>query len=234
MRNCRTLLSRSPHGSSSSDKFLIVDRFSYAPGTSRASVTLAFRWGRATRRDLEYSLLHGSALELGLPRKMFGSGGYVMFKRGRDDDSSGAPPPLRIGQQQPIRSKNVSVIGPTLIFKGELSADEDLVIEGTIEGTIAHHEKNLTIGKKGRVTADIHASSVLVEGELNGDIHSDGLVSLAKDAVVTGNIYCVRLVMEDGARFNGKMEMAQPAQLKIAPGPEDVNDSFAEAENLTA
>jgi cytoskeletal protein CcmA (bactofilin family) len=157
-----------------------------------------------------------------------------MFKRGQDDADSAATSLLRIGEQQPIRSKNVSVIGPTLVFKGELSADEDLVIEGTIEGTIAHHKKNLTIGKKGRVTADIHATSVIVEGELNGDIHSDGLVSLAKGAMVTGNVYCTRLVMEDGATFNGKIKMAVPQQLKIASGPEDVEEEFAEAENLTA
>ncbi len=157
-----------------------------------------------------------------------------MFKRGQDDDGSVAMSMLRIGEQQPIRPKNVSVIGPTLVFKGELSADEDLVIEGTIEGTIAHHKKNLTIGKKGRVTADIHATSVIVEGELNGDIHSDGLVSLAKGAMVIGNIYCTRLVMEDGATFNGKIDMAVPTQLKIAPGPEDDEEEDEEAENLTA
>ena len=157
-----------------------------------------------------------------------------MFKRGQDDDGSIATSMLRIGEQQPIRSKNVSVIGPTLVFKGELSADEDLVIEGTIEGTIAHHKKNLTIGKNGRVTADIHASSVLVEGELNGDIHSDGLVSLANGAMVIGNIYCTRIVMEEGAQFNGKIEMTIPASLKIAPEPEEVEEDFEEAENLTA
>ena len=157
-----------------------------------------------------------------------------MFKKGQDTDSSAASSPLRIGEQQRIRSKNVSVIGPTLVFKGELSADEDLVIEGTIEGTIAHHKKNLTIGIKGRVTADIHASSVLVEGQLNGDIHSDGLVSLAEGATVIGNIYCTRIVMEDGAQFNGKIEMTIPAPLKIAPEPEEVEEGFEEAENLTA
>ena len=140
-------------------------------------------------------------------------------KKVRDDEESRPLPPLRIGEQQPVRSKNVSVIGPTLIFRGELSADEDLVIEGTIEGTIAHHKKNLTIGPKGRVSADIHASSVLVEGQLDGDIHSDGLVSLAKGATVNGNIYCLRLVLQDGARFNGKVEMAKQSPLKIAPKP---------------
>lgn len=157
-----------------------------------------------------------------------------MFNRGRDNDSASEAPSLRLGEQPPIRSKNVSVIGPTLVFKGELSADEDLVIEGTIEGTIAHHKKNLTIGPKGRVTADIHASSVLIEGQLSGDIHSDGLVSLAKSAVVNGNIYCARLALQDGARFNGKIEMIKANQLKIAPKPDDVDDSYSGAKNLSA
>lgn len=148
-----------------------------------------------------------------------------MFKKVREEDETRETPPLRIGEQQPIRSKNVSVIGPTLVFKGELSADEDLIIEGTIEGTIAHHKKNLTIGAKGRVAANIHASSVLVEGQLDGDIHSDGLVSLAKGATVNGNIYCARLVLQDGSRFNGKVEMEKQSALKIAPEPSTVDDA---------
>ena len=157
-----------------------------------------------------------------------------MFKKGQDTEETKETTPLRIGEQQPIRSKNVSVIGPTLEFKGELSADEDLVIEGKIEGTIAHHQKNLTIGKQGRVKADIHATSVLVEGELNGDIHSEILVSLSKTAMVTGNIYCSRLVMEEGATFNGKVEMVVAKHLKIAPKPKAAEEGFAEAEDLTA
>ncbi len=150
-------------------------------------------------------------------------------KKTQGDDDSRISPPLRLGEPQPIRSKNVSVIGPTLVFKGELSADEDLVIEGTIEGTIAHHKKNLTIGAKGRVKADIHASSVLVEGQLDGDIHSDGLVSLAKGATVNGNINCARLVLQDGARFNGKVVMEKQSPLKIAPKPETVDDSYTDS-----
>ncbi len=157
-----------------------------------------------------------------------------MFKKGPEIEEPQETSPLRIGEQQPIRARNVSVIGPTLVFKGELSADEDLVIEGKVEGTIAHHQKNLTIGKQGRVTADIHATSVLVEGELNGDIHCEVLVSLAKNAMVTGNIYCSRLIMEEGATFNGNIEMVVPKHLKIAPEPETAEKEFAEAEDLTA
>lgn len=157
-----------------------------------------------------------------------------MFNRNREENAVSADKPLRIGQQPPVRPRNVSVIGPTLVFKGELSADEDLVIEGTIEGTIAHHKKNLTVGKQGRVTADIHASSVLVEGTLTGNIHSDGLVSLAKTAVVNGDIYCARLVFEDGASFTGHVDMAKPNPLKVADTPEasDDNDDTDSAETI--
>ncbi len=144
-----------------------------------------------------------------------------MFRKADDVSDPDPASPPKIGQARPIRSKNVSVIGPTLVFKGELSADEDLVIEGVIEGTIAHHKKHLTIGKQGRVRADIHASSVIVEGQLVGDIYSEGVVSLAKGADVEGDIHCGRIVMEDGARFTGRIDMgeaqAEPEELEPAP-----------------
>ncbi len=141
----------------------------------------------------------------------------AIFRRSDDNDNSDIASPPKIEQTRQVRSKNVSVIGPTLVFKGELSADEDLIIEGQIEGTIAHHQKHLTVGKQGRVKADIHASSVIVLGQLVGDIHSKGMVSLAKGADVTGNIYCARIVMEDGARFKGKIDMGEAAKVTAMP-----------------
>jgi cytoskeletal protein CcmA (bactofilin family) len=116
-----------------------------------------------------------------------------------------------------VQSNNVSVIGPTLVFKGELSADEDLIIEGHIEGTIAHHKKNLTVGEQGRVKADIHASSVIVLGQLIGDIHCEGMVSLAKGADVKGDIFCGRIVMEEGARFKGKIDVGEQPKVAVVP-----------------
>ena len=154
-----------------------------------------------------------------------------MFNKNSDSDRSSPP---RLGDVQPIRSKNVSVIGPTLVFRGELSADEDLVIEGTIEGKIAHHDKNLTIGQQGRVSADIHASSVIVEGELNGDIHSDGLVSLSQSATVNGDIFCARLVMQEGAKFNGKVEMTVPSPVRAVSDDDKPDARFNPSENQSA
>ncbi|MDX1403277.1 MAG: polymer-forming cytoskeletal protein [Woeseiaceae bacterium] len=133
-----------------------------------------------------------------------------IFNNSEANGEPDAAPVTKIGQSQPAQSRNVSVIGPTLEFKGELSADEDLIIEGHVEGTIAHHKKHLTVGKQGRVKADIHASSVIVLGQVVGNIHSEGMVSLAKGADVTGDICCGRIVMEDGARFKGKIDMGTP------------------------
>ena len=146
-------------------------------------------------------------------------GKMAMFKKTDDDGRPDLASPPRIGQTRPVRSKNVSVIGPTLVIKGELSADEDLVIEGHIEGTIAHHKKHLTVGKQGRVQANIHASSVIVEGQLVGDIHSEGVVSLANGADVKGNIYCGRIIMEDGARFKGRIDMGKPQKVEVPKEP---------------
>lgn len=156
----------------------------------------------------------------------------AMFKKTDGDGGHDMASPPKIGQARPVRSKNVSVIGPTLVIKGELSADEDLVIEGHIEGTIAHHKKHLTIGKEGRVKADIHASSVIVEGELVGDIHSEGIVSLAAGADVRGNIECGRIVMQDGARFKGKIDMGE--RPKAAVPEEPVKIEPVKAEKISA
>lgn len=147
----------------------------------------------------------------------------AIFKKSDDQETYAAEPAPKIEPKSASRSSNVSVIGPTMVFKGELAADEDLIIEGLVEGTIAHHNKHLTVGQKGRVKADIHANSVIVLGQLVGDIHSKGMVSLAKGSDVVGNIYCARVAMEDGAKFKGKVDMGEARKTvsKAAPGDRD-------------
>ena len=141
----------------------------------------------------------------------------AIFQKSDEDEGIDQPSPPRITEALPLRSSKVSVIGPTLVFKGELEADEDLVIEGQVEGTIAHHKKRLTVGKLGRVKADIDASSVIVEGQLVGDIHGEEIVTLANGSDVTGNIFCRRIVIEDGARFNGKIDTGERAKVTLVP-----------------
>ena len=112
-----------------------------------------------------------------------------MFKKDKNEDT---PVSIETAKRPPDISGKQSVIGPTLTFKGEISADEDLVIEGTIEGTIAHHTHSLTIGKSGRVRADIHARVISVEGTMEGDLHGDEAVILRASARMNGNIFATR------------------------------------------
>ena len=138
-------------------------------------------------------------------------------EEGGKQESRGSEPSFE------VRTRSVSVIGPTLKFIGELSANEDLIIEGEIEGSIAHQEKNLTVGKNGRVKANIHAQAIEILGRVDGDIRGDDLVKLAKSAIVHGNIQCARITMEDGAHFSGSitMETRAPKQASAKPAGED-------------
>src|SRR5210317_161612 len=76
-------------------------------------------------------------------------GNRVMFSKKKDDYTDYDSSEPVISSSPDVRRRKTSVIGPTLKFKGELSANEDLIIEGEIEGTIAHQDKNLTVGKEG-------------------------------------------------------------------------------------
>ena len=159
----------------------------------------------------------------------------AIFKKSNENETPDLPLVPKIEPTYQEQPKIASVIGSTLVFKGELSADEDLIIEGHVEGTIAHHDKHLTVGEHGRVKADIHASSVIVFGQLIGDIHSEGMVSLAKGADVQGDIFCGRIVMEDGARFKGKIDMGeQPKVAVVSKVPEQVKPVHTEKPRIVA
>jgi len=134
----------------------------------------------------------------------------ALFKQSDDDRPDKVPLP-GIGRSRPIRSNNASVIASTLIGAGKPSAAEGLLIAGHLECTTAHHQKHLMVGEYSRVKADIHANTVTVLGQIFGNIHSKGMVWLAKSADVKGDIFCACLFIEEGARVEGKIEMGTTA-----------------------
>jgi cytoskeletal protein CcmA (bactofilin family) len=109
------------------------------------------------------------------------------------------------------------VLGPTLRFKGELSADEDLLIQGQVEGSI-DHSQSLTIGTDGGVKGDIRARIVIIDGTVEGDIHGLESVSVRETARVRGNIFAPRVGLADGAKFTGRIDM-ETAQSAAAEAP---------------
>jgi cytoskeletal protein CcmA (bactofilin family) len=123
-----------------------------------------------------------------------------------------------------LAARSVSYIGPGLSLTGEIIAEEGLVIEGEVEGKITSADKNLTVGKKGRVTGDIYGSVVELRGTVEGEIYSDVLVRLYSSAVVEGKIYCKRLVLDEGAEFNGTVDMNWDGKMS-EEAPEADSDS---------
>ena len=90
-----------------------------------------------------------------------------------------------------------SILGPTLKFKGELTANEDLLIQGKIEGSI-NHTSNLTIGKEGKIKANVKAEYISIEGSVDGDLSGSKAVVVKEGADVKGNIQSVYLSCETG------------------------------------
>lgn len=101
----------------------------------------------------------------------------------------------------------LSVLGKTLRFRGELHADEDFVLQGSIEGSI-HHSQNLTIGVDGVVKGDSRARTLVVEGTIHGDLYALESICLTATAIVTGNLFGPRISIAEGASFNGRIDMA--------------------------
>jgi cytoskeletal protein CcmA (bactofilin family) len=91
-------------------------------------------------------------------------------------------------------------------FKGELSADEDLLIQGTIEGTIRHTQR-VTIGKEGKIKANITANIIKVEGGVEGDLHAAHSVRVDESGNLRGNIHAPTVCLVEGSHFNGAINM---------------------------
>lgn len=104
-----------------------------------------------------------------------------------------------------------SVLGPTIQFKGELSAEEDLVILGKVEGSIIHKQR-LTIGREGTVHASVDAQTVIIEGAMDGDVRAEKSVSVKESARMTGNISAPSVTILQGASFNGNVDMVSGKQ----------------------
>lgn len=107
----------------------------------------------------------------------------------------------------PASERKIAVLGPTLRFKGELSAEEDFILQGRIEGSI-NHTQSVTIGTDGSVVGNIYARVVVVDGSVDGDLHGVESVVVHETGKVSGNIFAPRVGLVDGAVFNGRIDMS--------------------------
>ena len=103
----------------------------------------------------------------------------------------------------------VAMIGEKIVFKGELSADEDLMINGQVEGNISLNQNVLTVGEHGKVKAKIAAKTVVVVGKVWDSIIAAENVDIRDTSLVEGDIYTSRLAMAAGAYVRGRIDIPQ-------------------------
>jgi cytoskeletal protein CcmA (bactofilin family) len=122
---------------------------------------------------------------------------------------AGAPTPRAEASQNKERD-NVN-IGKSVVIKGELNGSEDLTIEGQVEGTIQLRDHVLTIGANGRIKAQVFAKSVIVLGEVAGNVTATDKVDIRDNGSVDGDIVAPRVAIAEGAHFRGSVDMQRKA-----------------------
>ena len=148
-----------------------------------------------------------------------------MWKKSEEHSAPAAPDPQQ--SPAPARPGAIATLGPSIIIKGDLTGEEDLLIEGRVEGEIRLTKNSVTVGKNGRVRADIHGKKVHVEGEVRGNLYGDQEIVIRASGRVQGNLVSPRVTLENGSKFKGSIDMepkgkkaqnaSPPAEKKPSP-----------------
>src|ERR1041385_2169192 len=128
----------------------------------------------------------------------------ALFSKDASPQQQPPRPPPRGNDSQPAFSG--TFFGPNITIDGTISGSEAVLIEGTVRGKI-NLTNDLRIGTKARVEATVHAKNVTIEGKLTGDVSADERVELVASATVDGNIKAPKIVVAEGARFRGAVDM---------------------------
>lgn len=118
-------------------------------------------------------------------------------------EAAPAKPPVRT-ETPPLPGG--SFVGPNVTIEGTITGSEPMVVEGTVRGKV-NLSADLRIGTKARIEANVHARNVLVEGKLTGDVSADDRVELVASATVDGNIKAPKIIVAEGAKFRGSVDM---------------------------
>ncbi len=120
-------------------------------------------------------------------------------------------------------------IGKSIVIKGDLSGEEDLIVEGKVEGKVQLPNNRLTIGQGGNVMADVHAKSVVVIGRVSGNVSAGERLEIQATGVVEGDVRTPRLAVQEGAVLNGSIEMSAKDAPAARPVPAPAPVSLATA-----
>lgn len=132
-----------------------------------------------------------------------------MFKKSDIDDGR-SEPTIHSSEQSmtsTTRSRTAATIGPSIQISGDVTGNEDVRIEGRVEGTVNLSDNVLTVGKEGQINATANARAIFVEGKVEGDLQADEQIVIQSSGNVRGNIVAPRVTLEDGCKFKGSIDM---------------------------
>ncbi len=115
--------------------------------------------------------------------------------------------PLQRAPEPPPAPKSSAVIGKAVTIKGEIYSEEDLFIDGKVEGLLELKDHKLTVGPNGRADTNITAREVVVQGTVHGNIDAQQKITIRKDGNVVGNIKTTGIIIEDDAYFKGSIDI---------------------------
>jgi len=125
------------------------------------------------------------------------------------------------------QSGTIARLGQSLHVKGEITGNEDLHVDGSVEGLISLEDRKLTVGPSAKVTADVVAREIVVYGTVKGNLRARDRIEIKKDGSVVGDLTTARIMIEDGAYFKGSIEidrgekevdLDRPAFSRVATG----------------
>ena len=121
--------------------------------------------------------------------------------------SVGVPPGVSNARSNGPVARDLATLGASLTIKGQITGEEDLQIEGKIEGPISLNGHRLTVGRSAHLQSEVNAREVVVYGHASGNLHARERVEIKKDGEVIGDITTSRISIEDGAYFKGHIEI---------------------------
>ena len=114
---------------------------------------------------------------------------------------------IKVTAEEPELVAPSAIIGQSILIKGDVSGDEDLIVEGRIDGTVSLLKSRLTVGTNGDVHATVNVKTLNIEGHIEGDVNADENVVLTSSGRMQGNIKAPRITLQDGCKFKGTIEM---------------------------
>jgi cytoskeletal protein CcmA (bactofilin family) len=139
--------------------------------------------------------------------------------------------PAPLPGMAPELPRSTAVIGKAMKIKGEIYSQEDLCVNGEVEGALELNDHCLTIGPTGKAHSSVRAREVVVQGTIHGNVEAKDKIAIRKDGKLVGDIKTAGIIIEDGAYFKGSIDIVKLDSKASAPAPKEPTQAAGGVQN---